>query len=684
MPKPKGTNAGTKKNRNSNGARKNSGRNGATKIQTNRGKNAKPVPTPTVEQEDLLAKLRSSISNQLKGNVEITNVEFEGPNIVVYTRDAKIFAKDNQHARSIAHMVRRRVEIRPDPSILAEPEYSKQEILKIIPRNADVGEMYFDSNAGKVTIEAGMPGLAIGKNGAVLNAIRAKVGWVPKIVRIPPIPSKTVSNVREFLRDVQDSRIAILKKIGKRINRPSIKQDNWVRTIALGGYREVGRSCTLLNTRESKVLIDVGMNNSTTGPDISPYLYLSELQPLSTLDAVVVTHAHLDHSGLVPALFLYGYDGPVYCTAPTRDLMSLLQVDSLKVLNAEGVKPLYRSEDIRETIKHCITLDYGETVDISPDLKLTLHNAGHILGSAIAHFHVGDGLYNIAITGDTKYERTWLFDPANTKFPRLEAVLVESTYGAEGDVQPSRDKAKEMLREIVNVTVSRKGHVLIPVFAVGRSQEVMLVLEELMRNHEIPTVPVYLDGMIWEATAIHTAYPEFLNRNLREAILKKNRNPFLSDMFNRVDSNDKREEIINDPAPCIVLATSGMMNGGPVMEYFKNWAEDSRNTMSFVGYQAEGTLGRKIQRGVEEVSMMERDKSLNISVKMDVETTEGFSGHSDRHQLMRFVGNLSPRPSRVVMVHGDEKKCIELGQAISRQYKMDVKVPYNLEGIRYR
>ena len=684
MPRPKGTSNANKNQKGSNGGRRSSSRSGASRSNGIRTKSSKSNQAPKVETEDLLLKIRQSITEQLKDSIDITNVEFEGPKIVVYTRDAKVFARDNQHARSIAHMVRRRVEIRPDPSILADPEFAKNEILSIIPNSAEVGGMYFDSNTGKVTIEAGMPGLAIGKNGAILNAIRSKVGWVPKVVRIPPIPSKTIDNIREYLRDVQDERIGILKRIGKRINRPSIKQDNWVRTVALGGYREVGRSCTLLQSRESKVLIDVGMNNSTSGPDISPYLYLSEIQPLSTLDAVVITHAHLDHSGLVPALFLYGYDGPIYCTPPTRDLMSLLQVDSLKVLNAEGIKPLYRSEDIRQTIKHCITLDYGETVDISPDMKLTLHNAGHILGSAIAHFHIGDGLYNIAMTGDTKYERTWLFDPAHTKFPRLEAVLLESTYGAENDVQPSRDKAKEMLKEIVNVTVERGGHILVPVFAVGRSQEVMLVLEGLMRNNEIPDIPVYLDGMIWEATAIHTAYPEYLNRNLREAILKKNRNPFTAPMFKRVDSNEMREEIVNDPAPCIVLATSGMMNGGPVMEYFKNWADDPRNTMSFVGYQAEGTLGRKIQRGVEEVTMMERDKQLNVKVNMDVETTEGFSGHSDRRQLMRFIGNMSPRPQRVVMVHGDEKKCIELGQAIHRHYKMEVKVPYNLEGIRYR
>jgi len=648
------------------------------------GGGGRPSTRVKAEQDELLSRLKKSIVEQLKGTIDITNVNFEGPNIILYTKDARVFAKDNQHVRNIAHKVRRRVEVRPDSSILASPDRAKREIFKIVPKSAEVENIYFMPSVGKVILEARMPGLAIGKNGSVLNAIRMKVGWLPEVIRIPPIASKTVANIREYLRDVQEERLEILKRVGRRINRPSIKQDNWVRTVALGGYREVGRSCTLLNTRESKVLIDVGMNNSTSGPNVSPYLYLPEIQPLSSLDAVVVTHAHLDHSGLVPALYMYGYDGPVYCTPATRDLMSLLQVDSLKVLNAEGIKPLYRSEDIRETIKHCIPLEYEETVDVSPDMKLTLHNAGHILGSSIAHFHIGDGLYNIAITGDTKYERTWLFDPAVTEFPRLEAVIMESTYGAENDIQPSREGAKEMLKEIINTTVDRKGHVLIPVFAVGRSQEVMLVLEELMKNNEIPDCPVYLDGMIWEATAIHTAYPEYLNKKLRNAILKKNKNPFLAPLFNKVDSNEMRQEIINNSEPCIVLATSGMLNGGPVMEYFKSWADDPKNTMSFVGYQAEGTLGRKIQRGAEELSVTHMGKPLKIKIRMDVATSEGFSGHSDRKQLMAYAAALKPRPNRIVMCHGDEKKCIELGEAIHQNLNIETRAPFNLEAIRYR
>jgi len=174
---------------------------------------------------------------------------------------------------------------------------------------------------------------------------------------------------------------------------------------------------------------------------------------------------------------------------------------------------------------------------------------------------------------------------------------MEATYGGREDFQPSRSEASQNLKSIIERCLKKKGNVLVPVFAVGRSQEVMIVLEDLMRLKKIPKVPVYLDGMIWEATAIHTAYPEYLNNKLRAQIFQKGENPLLSDIFERVENHEIRQKIISDPDPCIVLATSGMMNGGPVMEYFKSWAQDKKNTMVFVGYQAEGTVGRKIQRG---------------------------------------------------------------------------------------
>jgi len=425
--------------------------------------------------------------------------------------------------------------------------------------------------------------------------------------------------------------------------------------------------------------VDVSSDNGT------PYLHLPEVLPFETLDAVVITHAHLDHSGLVPLLYKYGYDGPIYCTPPTRDMSTLLQMDYLKVAAADAKKIPYSAENIRDMIKHCITIDYGDTTDITPDVRLTFHNAGHILGSAIAHFHVGEGLYNIAFSGDIKYERTWLFNPAINRFPRLEAIIMEGTYGGRDDSQPTRQEATERLNDIVQSCIKKKGKLLVPVFAVGRSQEVMIVLENLVRTKKIPEIPVYLDGMIWEATAIHTAYPEYLNNKLRAQIFQQGENPLLSEIFKRVDSSEMRQEIIsNHPDSCVVLATSGMMNGGPVMEYFKEWAQDKKNTIAFVGYQAEGTLGKRIQKGREEIPLNVSGNVVNIKMKMKVETCDGFSGHSDRRQLLNFVNNMSPRPERIIFGHGEESKCLDVSSTVHKRYKINTEAPFNLETIRFR
>jgi hypothetical protein len=333
---------------------------------------------------------------------------------------------------------------------------------------------------------------------------------------------------------------------------------------------------------------------------------------------------------------------------------------------------------------HCIPLKYGETTDISPDVRLTFQNAGHILGSSISHFHVGDGLYNIAFTGDIKFEKSWLFNPAVNKFPRLETLIMEATYGGYHDIQPSRHEASQQFRENVDRVLRRGGRVLIPVFAVGRSQEVMLVLEDMMRNGKIPEVPIYLDGMIWEATAIHTAYPEYLNSQLRTQIFQTGENPFLSPLLKRVETSEMRSNIIDDPEPCIVLATSGMMSGGPVLEYFKHWADNPNHALLFVGFQSETSFGRKIQRGAREVVVHDRGNPISLQVKMDLETIDGFSGHSDRLQLLSYVGTMEPRPERVIVGHGEEYKCADLAMSLYKKYGMETRAPMNLETIRLK
>ncbi|MBX8636213.1 MAG: beta-CASP ribonuclease aCPSF1, partial [Thermoplasmata archaeon] len=635
--------------------------------------------------EKVLDDVKETVRKIIPSEVEVTNIDFEASVVVIYIKNFEAYSQNSDIVRQLAQALKRRVDIRPDPSLLANKDDAEKKIREIIPDEAQVTDIFFDDETGEVIIEAISPGVVIGKQGAVLNEIKREIGWATKVVRAPPIPSKTIGDIRTYMRSIANDRKDFLRKVGKRLYRTRMDGDTWIRITSLGGFREVGRSSTLLSTRESKVLIDCGLGTSdqdSGGPNVpAPYLNAPELQPIESIDAVVITHAHLDHTGLLPALFKYGYDGPVYCTPPTRDMMSMLQLDMIKVAFGEGKKPPYESSHIRKEVANCITLKYGETTDIAPDIRLTFQNAGHILGSAVSHFHIGDGLYNIAFSGDIKFEKTWLFNPANNKFPRLEALVMESTYGGYRDIQASRQEASVGLKNIIERVLARNGKVIIPVFAVGRSQEIMLVLEELMRTGQVPTIPVWLDGMIWEATAIHTAYPEYLNSQLRTQIFQNGENPFLSPIFRRVDSSETRARIISDPEPCIVLATSGMMNGGPVLEYMKHWADDQNNTLIFVGYQAEGTLGRKIQRGIKELQMSERGQQIMVPVTLNTETVDGFSGHSDRRQLLNFVAGMEPKPSRIFLGHGEEYKCLELASTIHKKFGIDTKAPMNLETV---
>jgi hypothetical protein len=452
--------------------------------------------------EDVLSDLTKKIEDKLPSGTTISNVEFEGPQLVVYTEEPRKFADNGNIVRNLAKTLRTRIVVRPDPKVLIPPEESIEKIVKTVPEEAVISNYYFDPDVGEVIIEAEKPGLVIGKHGETLREITKKIGWTPKVSRTPPIKSRTVKNIREFMRTNHKERKQILKTIGRKIHRECTSKDDWVRITALGGCREVGRSCFIISTPESRIMVDCGVN---VGSDerMTPYLYVPEAYPLNQIDAVVLTHAHLDHQGLVPLLFKYGFDGPIYCTPPTRDLMVLLQLDYIDVAAKDGKPIPYDSSNVRDALKHTISLDYEEVTDIAPDVKLTFHNAGHIIGSSICHFHIGDGLHNVVFTGDFKYGPTRLFDPAVNKFPRVETVIMESTYGKSTGIQPPLQEAEKHLQQVVKNTLDNNGIALIPAFAVGRSQEVMIVLEDAIRKGIIDNVPVYLDGMIWEATAIH-------------------------------------------------------------------------------------------------------------------------------------------------------------------------------------
>lgn len=613
---------------------------------------------------------------------EVSRIEYEGPMLAVYAKKPEILVEQSSVIAGIVGVLRKRIVIRSDPSVRL-PEKEAERIAKeIISPEAEVTDVNFDPSLGEIIIEAKKPGLVIGRNGSVLQEIIRQIRWRPRVLRSPPLRSKIVAHMRHYLHSESKERERILRTVGERIFRPKTYEVGDLRITALGGVQQVGRSAFLVQTRESNVLLDCGINPGSSKPfELFPRFDAPTFE-IDSLDAVVISHAHLDHCGLAPFLYKYGYDGPVYCSAPTSNLMTLLQLDYLDVAGKQGITSHYDQKDVRECVLHTIPLRHGVVTDIAPDVRLTLHNAGHILGSSVTHLHVGEGLHNIVYTGDYKYARTMLLEAATAEFPRVETLITESTYGSPNDFMPSRVEAEERLTSIINETLERKGKVIIPVPAVGRAQEIILVIDGYMRRGLMKEAPVFIEGMISEATAIHTAYPEYLGREVRRSILYDGINPFKSDYFTIVEHPSVRQEII-DGEPCIIMATSGMLEGGPVIEYFKSLAEDDKNSIIFVSYQIEGTQGRRVQKGLPEVMTIDSDGKMGVAkVKLQVESIEGFSGHSDRREIINYITHLKPKPERVIVCHGESAKCLSIANFIQRRCGIQALVPAIMETFR--
>jgi len=636
--------------------------------------------TQNSEREKI--EISQYILEHVPKEAEVTRIEYEGSMLAVYSKKPEILIQQSSLIAEIVNVIRKRIVVRSDPSVrLAEKEAEK--IARgIITAEAEVTDINFDPSLGEIIIEAKKPGLVIGRNGSVLQEIIAQTKWRPHVLRSPPLRSKIIANMRHYLHSESKERERILRTVGEKIFRPKIYEVGDVRITALGGVQEVGRSAFLLQTRESNVLLDCGINPGSSKPfEAFPRLDTAAFE-IDSLDAVVISHAHLDHCGLVPFLYKYGYDGPIYCSAPTSNLMTLLQLDYLDVASKQGIIAHYDQKDVRECVLHTIPLRYGVVTDITPDIRLTLHNAGHILGSSMAHLHIGEGLHNIVYGGDYKFGRTMLLEAATTEFPRVETFITESTYGGPDDIMPGRVEAEQRLTSIINETLEKKGKVLIPVPAVGRAQEIMLIIDGYMRRGLMKEAPVFIEGMISEATAIHTAYPEYLGKEVRNSVLHDGINPFESDYFTVVEHPSVRQDVI-DGESCIVMATSGMLEGGPVIEYFKSLADDPKNSIIFVSYQIEGTLGRRVQKGLNEVTMIDNEGKMGVvNVRLRVESIEGFSGHSDRRQILNYVTYLKPKPERIIVCHGERAKCIGIANFIERKMGIQTYVPATLETIR--
>ena len=516
-----------------------------------------------------------------------------------------------------------------------------------------------------------------------------------RVVQLNELRSLTDASIKEIRQTLSLSRIKIAESLGISQMQLQYRENNsYVDTITslLRKHMIQELENTIITTlkyiNKIKLILNIPARWSriTTIETLdNEYDHLVDIEVSPNRNFIsngIVVH----NSALVPLIFKYGYNGPVYCTAPTRDIMALLWLDFISIAQKEAKKALYTAADVKEVIKHTICLDFEEVTDITPDVRLTLYNSGHALGSAMCHLHIGEGLHNLLYSADMNYEQSNLLDAAVTKFPRLETVILEGTYGGKEDTGfMTREEAEHYLLDVIKKTLERGGKVLLPTLGVGRSQEIMLVLEKAVRQGLIEKIPVYVQGMVWDVTAIHTAYPDFFSNRVKKLIFHKDTNPFLSDMFKRVGSRKEMMQIVEETGPCVIMATSGMMVGGPSVEYFKHLASNPKNSLVFTCYQGIGSLGRRIQSGEKEIAFSnDGNKQEIVKVNLEIHSLHSFTGHSTREQLINFVRRLSPQPKKIIVNHGDGVKCIDLASSLHKMFGLETIAPKDLDTIRIR
>jgi KH/beta-lactamase-domain protein len=612
-------------------------------------------------KEELLKEFQSK---------DINKIIFEGPKIVIYVNNVDLFIKGIEIGKNLAQKYKKRIEIRINPRLLKGEEYIKEKAKEIL-NGIKIKDIYLEKHRSVLYIETYEPE-KIDLN--LINKLREETLCNIIIQRAPLKSSKIINVIRAYLHKNSLYKSEFLNKIGEKILERKPQRLDHYRIVFLGAGREVGRSSFLLQTKESNILLDCGLGAGNYSEDRYPILNIPEFD-IQNLDAVIISHAHLDHVGFIPYLFRIGWRGPVYLTEPTRDVAALVLLDYLKVSNKQSKNPIFTTKEIKLFLKHSITLNYSEVTDITGDIKISFHNANHIIGSSMVHINI-EGKHNILYTGDYKFNKIPLLERPNTIYQRLETLIIESTYGGFNDKHPSREETEALFIHDIKETIEKGGKVLIPVLAVGRGQDVLLTLLNAIENKLLPEVNIYLEGIVWETSMIHTAYPEFLSKEIREKI-ESGKNPFERENVIRA-SKKEREQIMTSNEPSIIIATSGMMQGGPILDYFSYAAEDEKNLLAFVSYQAQGTLGRAILDGQREIVLNDR----KINIKMKINKYEGFSGHADHFESISFIKYLRPKPKQVLVVHGEIPKPYELASKIYRKFGIYSYAPKNGDIIR--
>lgn len=428
-----------------------------------------------------------------------------------------------------------------------------------------------------------------------------------------------------------------------------------MRLTFYGGAGEVGRSSVLLEHEKKNIMFDCGikLGEKTEYP-------LIEDSELRRVRNIAISHAHLDHSGYLPHIYFKKAKPNLFVTKPTRDLMGVLLQDYYKIhKNDRKTRDLFRQKDVDDVLRDTKMLDYEEQK--KSDFSFSFHHAGHIMGSAMIHVKEHGG---ILYTGDICTRKTRVLDPCKSGL-RAKTLITESTYGGEDDVLPSQKEASQRLVSIINKTLNQGGHVIIPSFAVGRAQEVLMILDDYMRSGALQETKIYVEGMINKVMRIYRHNAIDANEDIKRRILMSEDDPFKSKSFH-APKLKSRKDVLDEP--CIIVSTSGMLSGGPVMFYLDKLAGNPKNTMIFVGYQAPGTRGRKVLDGEKKIRIGEKE----IDIRMKIERVR-ISGHADYNELLHFIKE-TKNLKTIFLMHGEKT---DLKDALEKKY--EVIVPRLLE-----
>ncbi len=428
-----------------------------------------------------------------------------------------------------------------------------------------------------------------------------------------------------------------------------------MRITFFGGAREVGRVCMLLEEGRDNLLLDCGIKLGEKTE--YPMLEDSELRRIKN---ITISHAHLDHSGYLPHLYSKKARPRIFLTKPTRDLMGVLLSDYYKIKRIKKEKARFTQKDVDGVMKDASIQEYGEP--FRTGFRTTFYPAGHIMGSAVTM--VENNGRTVVFSGDICMRKTRVLD-ACTKNLKAETLIMENTYGKREDILPSYKESYQKMVRIINETLDKGGHVIIPSFAVGRAQEVLLALDDYMRSGALRPTKIFIEGMIGKAMKIYRHNAIYANDDIKKRILMSEDDPFKSPNFHYSRSKS-REDVLKEPS--IIVTTSGMLTGGPVMFYLEKLGRNPKNSLIFVGYQAEGTPGSKVIKGQRTMRIGDRE----IELRLRIERIR-ISGHADFNELLQFVKSFRGLKT-IYLMHGEEG---DLKERLDKDY--EVLVPKLLE-----